>query len=77
MEENEKGMAVEQCKHCKFYMTEDYETDGITYERTFGYCKRFPPRRIDGITSGFPVIEDDWWCGEFQKKFVQNDNKLF
>lgn len=73
METDEEGVVVDQCNNCKFYDTEDYEIDGISYERTFGVCRRFPPRRIDGTTSGFPVVEDDWWCGEYQKKFDQND----
>lgn len=70
METHAEGVAVEQCDNCMFYDTKDYEIDGISYERSFGVCRRFPPRRIDGITSGFPVVEDDWWCGEYQKKFV-------
>jgi len=73
METDEEGVVVEQCSNCKFYDTEDYEIDGISYERTFGVCRRFPPRRIDGTVSAFPIIEDDWWCGEYQKNFVQDD----
>ncbi len=68
-------MVVEECGNCKFYSTEDYEIDGVTYERTFGVCRRYPPRRIDGTASGFPVVEDDWVCGEYQKKFATDDKK--
>jgi len=60
---------LEECQNCRFYTTEDYEIEGVSYERTFGVCRRFPPRRIDGTTSGFPIVEDDWWCGEHLKKF--------
>jgi hypothetical protein len=65
MEENEERVDLKQCNACKFYSTEDYEIEGVTYERTFGVCRRFPPRRIDGTHSGFPIVEDDWWCGEY------------
>ena len=51
-----------------FYTTEEYEVEDIPYERTFGHCRRFPPKRIDTNYSGFPVVEDDWWCGEHLKK---------
>ncbi len=62
-------VVVEGCKHCSYYDTEDYEIDSVTYERTYGECRRFPPRRIDGVNSAFPIVEDDCWCGEYQKKF--------
>lgn len=66
-------MAIEQCSNCKFYINDDYEIDEISYDNTFGVCRRFPPRRIDGTHSGFAAVEDVWWCGEYKKKFVDND----
>lgn len=72
MEENEEGVDLSECQNCRFYDTEDFESDGITYTRTFGVCRRYPPKRIDGTTSGFPIVEDDWWCGEHQKKFDES-----
>ncbi len=69
MEENAERVDIDECQNCRFYATEDFETDGITYTRTFGVCRRFPPKRIDGTFSGFPVVEDDYWCGEYQKNF--------
>lgn len=61
------------CSGCAFYDNEDYEVEGITYDHSFGICRRYPPKRIDGATSGFPIVEGDWWCGEHQKKFTQDD----
>lgn len=61
-------MAIDKCQNCMFYTTEEYEVEDIPYERTFGHCRRFPPKRIDTNYSGFPVVEDDWWCGEHLKK---------
>lgn len=62
-------MAVSiHCCNCKFYDTEEYEDEEVTYEMTYGSCVRFPPKRIDGSTSVFPIVEDDWWCGEFKLK---------
>jgi len=73
METHEERVDLVKCSDCKFYSTEEYEIEGISYERTFGICRRYPPRRIDGTNSAFPVVEDDWWCGEHQKKFATND----
>lgn len=77
MEADEERMDLEECRNCKHYNTSDYEIDEISYERTFGVCRRFPPRRIDGTNSGFPVVENDWSCGEYQKKFDPIVNNLF
>ena len=66
-------MDINTCANCKFYASGEYEIDEVEYEPSYGLCRRFPPRRIDGSNSGFPVVEDDWWCGEHQKKFIQND----
>jgi hypothetical protein len=57
-----------ECRDCKFFDSEEYENEEVTYEMTYGSCRRYPPKRIDGNTSGFPIVEDDWWCGEFMKK---------
>lgn len=66
-------MVIDECSNCKFYLTTEYEVDDIEYEPSYGSCRRFPPRRIDGINSAFPVVEGDWWCGEHQKNFATND----
>ena len=75
MEAHEKRVVIEpdHCSNCEFYITEDYEIEGVGYARTFGACRRFPPKRIDGAASGFPIVEDDWWCGEHQKKYLSDD----
>ncbi len=74
MEANEERVDIEECKNCRFYEMQEYETaEGISYERTFGMCRRFPPKRIDGTISGFPVVEEDWWCGEHLKNTDTSD----
>jgi hypothetical protein len=73
METDEERVDINTCANCKFYVSGEYEIDEVEYEPSYGLCRRFPPRRIDGSNSGFPVVEDDWWCGEHQKKFIQND----
>jgi len=73
METYEERVDLNSCENCKFYRSGEYEQDEVEYEPTYGFCRRFPPRRIDGINSGFPIVEDDWWCGEHQKKFVTQD----
>ena len=72
MEADEEGVVVDQCSNCVFYDSDDYEEDEVTYEKTYGYCKRFPPKRIDGNLSVFPVVEDDCWCGEHEKNFEED-----
>lgn len=72
MESYEEGMDL-SCKNCKFYSGEEYEYDEVSYTKTYGNCLRYPPKRIDGVNSGFPVVENEWWCGEHQKKFVEDD----
>lgn len=67
-------MALEKCENCKFYLTDDFEVDGITYERDFGLCRRFPPKRIDE-ESGFPMVEQDDWCGEYKNTDPQPNKK--
>ena len=71
MEEDEERVAVDRCENCRFYLSNDYEQDDVTYDSTYGVCRRFPPRRVDGVYSVFPIVEDDWFCGEHQKKFDQ------
>lgn len=61
-------MALNSCKNCKYYVSDEYEVHDIPYESDFGMCTRYPPKRIDGQTSGFPFVEDKWSCGEFMKK---------
>ena len=60
-------MDIERCKDCKFYQTDNFEEDDISYSEEFGVCRRNPPKRIDANLSGFPMVEEDWWCGEFVK----------
>ncbi len=73
METDEEGVAVDdECRNCRFYNSEEYEVDDIPYDKGYGICLRYPPKRIDGSASGFPVVEDDWWCGEHQKKFASD-----
>ena len=58
-------MDIEKCENCKYYLAGEYEQDGIEYEQTYGICRRYPPRRIDGVNSANPFVEDEWWCGEY------------
>lgn len=57
------------CKECKFYLSDEYEQDGISYQTPYGHCRRYPPTRVDSYVSGFPLVEDEEWCGEFEKNF--------
>lgn len=58
-------MAV-NCRNCRFFIPDSFEQDDIEYELTYGQCRRYPPKRIDENVSGFPMVEEDWVCGEHQ-----------
>jgi 6-phosphogluconolactonase/glucosamine-6-phosphate isomerase/deaminase len=73
MEKDAQRMAIDACQNCKFYTADEYVIDDVDYEPSYGLCRRFPPRRIDGTDSAFPFVEDEWWCGEHQKKFTPDD----
>jgi len=60
-------MDLEECSTCVFYDKSNVEQEGIEYEMSFGICRRFPPQRIDGMISMFPVVDADSWCGEYQE----------
>lgn len=67
MAKHEERMALETCKDCRFSNFEEYEVEDITYKEPYGVCRRFPPHRIDSEISGFPIVDEENWCGEFQK----------
>ena len=50
------------CKDCKFY--EQHKN------RECGYCRRYAPRHISGVGTGFedvlfPTVSNEDWCGEY------------
>ena len=51
----------EQCKKCKFF-------------GPFAQCRRYPPS-VDFKTDNdqFPIVKEDWWCGEFKYKEPVNE----
>lgn len=47
----------EYCETCVFFLS--------------GMCRRFPPQLVEyngGWTSGFPVVNNKGWCGEYEKQ---------
>lgn len=64
-----------KCVHCKFFEQRDkaFElNDGRTL--VDGFCKRFPPRAVEGDIRGhfkiniYPIMSGSDWCGEFQEQ---------
>ena len=57
---------METCKSCKFF---------LSTQETQGLCRRYPPiplLHIQGsITSVFPALLNDGWCGEY----IPNDGE--
>lgn len=46
------------CVQCKWFFTDKNSTSG--------FCRRLPPvASQDGDIALFPVVRDEWYCGEF------------
>jgi hypothetical protein len=60
-------MAEERCGSCKFLLDTDKRPIGIG--KRVGVCRRYPPSwRFDTLSSIFPDIYENSWCGEFVPK---------
>ncbi len=68
-EENQPDpKGVKKCKNCRHFCAYVYEYDDNGTDHMisdFGECRRFPPKIVPAEDSGFPVVEDTSWCGEF------------
>lgn len=53
------------CKNCKHFCPFIYDFDDGGIPTDYGECRRFPPKRVPAEESGYPVVEQDMWCGEF------------
>jgi hypothetical protein len=52
---DKKEDALKYCCDCRFYFQN-------------GECHRYPPKLVQSEEgSGFPCVDDDNWCGEFQQ----------
>lgn len=60
---------TKNCKSCRFFCPyvyeyeEDEPRDWIPSD--YGECRRFPPKIVPDEESGFPVVNETSWCGEF------------
>ncbi len=68
LEEWESGN-FKSCKNCRFFCPYlydlDVDHDNDQLESDFGECRRYPPKVAPPEESGFPIVEDTCWCGEF------------
>jgi hypothetical protein len=57
------------CYNCRYYMPEyynlDLDNDADQFEADYGECRRFPPKLVAPEETGFPIVENTSWCGEF------------
>lgn len=62
---------MNKCKKCRYF-------DQLKVRLDRGYCHRFPPAP-DGknfnTKDNFPVMSENDWCGEFEKKVAKNKRK--
>jgi hypothetical protein len=74
-------MADATCRNCRFGYHNPYGAStgfgGDDALRTTIECRRYPPvtpplkdgtRRRPPTGELWPVVEPDWWCGEFRSK---------
>lgn len=55
---------IESCLTCKFVKKQE---KGLN----FHMCRRFPPvHALAG--SMYPVVDVNWWCGEWKPKEIEN-----
>ena len=58
-----------RCKNCKHYCAYTYEFDNNELDDNmvsdYGECRRFPPKVAPPEESGYPIVEEYMWCGEF------------
>lgn len=66
---DEKKKMEKRCKSCRYFCPyvydfgEDEPNGGMVSD--YGECRRFPPKLVADEESGFPVVEENAWCGEF------------
>ena len=61
-----------QCRNCEYAVTGAIDPNNVSAERAV-YCRRNPPQlaplsqrgNVVGITSMFPAIAAESWCGEY------------
>jgi len=58
-----------RCKNCRHFCPYVYEydddVDSDLMLSDYGECRRFPPKAVPSEESGFPIVEETMWCGEF------------
>ena len=64
-----KGKDAKKCKNCRHFCPYIYEFDHNDINdqlvSDYGECRRFPPKLVGPEESGFPIVEENLWCGEF------------
>lgn len=60
---------LKSCINCRHYRPYFYDlnvdNDADQLEADYGECRRFPPKLVAPEESGFPIVENSSWCGEF------------
>ena len=54
------------CENCCFYAK-------YSFVGTYSECRRYPPTMYswEDYDSRFPIIQSDYWCGEFKEKIKE------
>lgn len=66
--ENTTQSTDRKCQNCQYYKEYVYQYGDSENSAGYGECRRFPPRKVPTDENGFPLVEEDVWCGEFQEK---------
>lgn len=65
MEELDEELPEKCCQKCIYFRPYVYEFDDNQMVSDYGECRRFPPKLVMSDERGFPVVEVESWCGEF------------
>jgi hypothetical protein len=67
------GKMRKSCKDCKFFRKLKRKRGKV------GECRRFPPvpcsTSYSVVAWVFPVVRENWWCGEFQEREVKDERE--
>lgn len=65
-EEVKTGKCCKNCRHFAPYVYSlEMDVNEDTMDSDYGECRRFPPKLVSAEESGFPIVQELQWCGEF------------
>lgn len=60
-------LSEQQCKSCRFWQYCQGSNPEEENDKVYGYCRRYPPERMESGENWHPVTHEDRWCGEWKE----------